>query len=605
MSKETKLCFAVQKGEIDAVAQLLPYCNARQEFRAIPKAITLGFFEIADLILATGQFRFARDEANTLSEHFDSLLTSPEDLSHWHRFTYKRSDRLAALDPIYLEYLLVLAAQAGERQVHMIGMLLQKGNVDVNCRLRVRGRFRTPLTASAEQGSLCVISCLLKQPGIDTAVCGDYDWPPFFHLLRSAHSISAPEGLCLLNALSTGPLIHKTKVYNSKDPGPFETIFTNILRSSSEDIMHSVIVIVRGAAGGEILPLLVRTHDKRGIEWVLCFQNARKSAMQVSWGLICDYIHHNDDTEAFDLIIQVAEAYIQWGYWEPAISKCLHTQNFLFAKQFFFDAHDEALGQLTSDTLQAFKKAAADDELIEAWNKTGYANTALWNAFNSETWQDNPLFKSMLSDARIDPNLGDPHPRRPMKSAKIDHDFIREACSPRNPKHQPSVSSTGNDNLQEYNMQLIMIEQQIIKHMNMARAEALGRNLLGEKSLLMWAAEWGNSEMVNALLKNPRINVNAQGYHDQTALMYAIARGDEDIMASLLGHKDIRVDLVDDQRRSSLFYAVKGGHEDIVQILLDTHEFYLAIKDNAGRTVMNYAQEAGDLEMISVLEGRM
>lgn len=239
------------------------------------------------------------------------------------------------------------------------------------------------MTAAAEQGHLEVIRFLLEQPGIDIALCGEYEWPPFLHLLRNSRSVSTPEGLYLLNALSTGPLFHKIKIYKSKASGPFEIVIKNALYCSNESIMQSVIEIVHGAAGNKILPLLVRAHDKQGLEWMLCCEHTYGLTSKSSWVIICEYLQANEDAEAFELLVEVADAHVRWGIWLPAIPVCLSTQNFRFAKQFFFEPHGEDLHQLTPETLRGFNDAAGNDKLIKAWDESGHANAALWNAVHS------------------------------------------------------------------------------------------------------------------------------------------------------------------------------------------------------------------------------
>jgi hypothetical protein len=92
-------------------------------------------------------------------------------------------------DPLYLEYLLVGGARAGEEGLNVIEFLLKEGKVDVNCRVRVGDSLETPLAAAVEQGNLEVIRFLLEQPGIDIALCGEYGRPPFLHLLRNSRSV--------------------------------------------------------------------------------------------------------------------------------------------------------------------------------------------------------------------------------------------------------------------------------------------------------------------------------------------------------------------------------------------------------------------------------
>jgi ankyrin repeat protein len=603
--EDTPLLAAVEKGKFDIVALLLPHCNPRWEFQTLIRAISLGFHEIADLMLNSGIFRYPRNGTDISPTHVGSLIVCPDTVSRWQRFIFDRRDRLAALDPLYLEYALVVGARAGEKGLDMVEFLLKEGNVDVNCQVKVDDSLETPLIAAAELGNLEVIRFLLEQPGIDITLCGKYEWPPFLHLLRNSRSVSTPEGLSLLNALSIGPLIHKIKIYKSNLSGPFEIVFQNALQSSSESIMQSVIEIVRGAAAKKILPLLVRAHHKQGVEWMLCCEDSYRWDSQRSWVLVCEYLHANEDAEAFELLTEVADTYLRWGIWSPAIPMCLYSQNFRFAKQFFFESYQDDLYQLTPETLGEFNEAAGNDKLIEVWDKSGHANVALWNAVHSGLWQDSLEFGSILSDARINPNMCDPHAERLMKAEKIDHKFIRQASGDSPDRSTvkasislPKASSSANHALQDYHMHLSLLEHQNKKRIMLNRVGT-------GKSLLTWAAETGDSQLIQAVLQNPRVDVNIQDYYKQTSLMYAVARGDKTILAKLLARSDIRVNLIDDRGRSVIFYAAQGGDKDIVEMLINTNKIYVSIRDKEGQKAIDYAQEEGHINIVNILKSRM
>jgi ankyrin repeat protein len=218
-------------------------------------------------------------------------------------------------------------------------------------------------------------------------------------------------------------------------------------------------------------------------------------------------------------------------------------------------------------------------------------------------WQGSLEFGSILSDARINPNMGDPRPERLIKVAKIGHKFIRQASDAVPARSQIRASShlsnasSANHALQNYQMQLMLLEHQKKKRLMIQRAGT-------GKSLLTWAAETGDSQLVHAVLRNPRVDVNIQDYYQQTPLMYAVAHGDKNILANLLIHSDIRVNLIDGQGRSGIFYAAQGGHEDIVNMLIKTKKIYISIQDTQGRTAMDYAQEEGHIKIVSILKSR-
>ena len=55
---------AVQGGHADIVALLWPHCKAENEQRSLESAISLGFHEIADFLIGTGEFGYQHPQAN-------------------------------------------------------------------------------------------------------------------------------------------------------------------------------------------------------------------------------------------------------------------------------------------------------------------------------------------------------------------------------------------------------------------------------------------------------------------------------------------------------------------------------------------------------------
>lgn len=229
----------------------------------------------------------------------------------------------------------------------------------------------TPLTAAVERNHSKIIRYLLEQPHIDVTVCGEYNWPPFLHLLRSIRSVSTPHGATLLEALSAEPLVQRSKNFQSATSGPFEVVFEKVLQSSASSFIGKVIDIVHGAAGGKIIPLLslIRCHrpqDRQCLQWLLCIDNFEHH-LENSWLQICEYLEVNEDLEPLDLFIKAAEVHVEWKKWSIAIPMCLYSRNFRFAKQFFFNLWDKSLSNLTHDSFRGYSVAVRNDKLIETW----------------------------------------------------------------------------------------------------------------------------------------------------------------------------------------------------------------------------------------------
>lgn len=607
------LSAAVQNGHASVVACLLPHCTAPMEIRTLEKAISGGFYEIADLMLQSGIFRYPRDGTNTLPPESESLVIrhgSNPALLNWQGFLFQRRDRLASLDPVYLEYGLVLAAKAGDGGRQLIKFLIEEAGVDTNCRVWVEDDgqdsptvLETPLCVAAARGYLGVVNDLLGYESINAALCGGYDWPPFLHLLRQSNSTSTPEGLSLLETLSSVSSIQQAKIYKSKVSCSFETVFENALQSSNEIVMKKVVDLVRGAAAGAIAPLLVRTHNRDGLAWLFCRENTLQRTSRLSWILLCDYFRESEDAEALELLVEVADTYAQWGVWDPAILMSFQTRNFSFAKQFFFDPWESEACDYSAETLQAFNKSAGNDKLIEAWETSEHANAALWYAVTSGLWRQSPEFERIVSDTRINPNMPEPDrgSKRDLKTTNINHRFIREGCHTfpaEDPIKLPCLLTD------EACTQFL---ESLCDLNNPARQyERVRQRARQGKSLLTFGTEIGDLQLVHKVLRNPRVDVNVQDkLYKRTPLMYAVARGDGEMVAVLVARREIRVNLVDSEGRSAIFYAAQGGFEAIVGLLLKTNKVYLSVRDTKGHTALDYAKEMGHNNIISLLQARL
>jgi hypothetical protein len=166
------------------VTLLFPYCDPWWEFQVVERAISKGYYDIADFLLGSGQFMFNRDKTtspNIVGASKPDFATA----QNWRQFILDRPDRLVALDPLYVEYALVTGMMEHGKAWDMIEFILKTIKVNINCRVKIDDDWETPLAAAAEEGNLEAIRFLLKQPEIDTTLCGKYGWPPFLCLLNN------------------------------------------------------------------------------------------------------------------------------------------------------------------------------------------------------------------------------------------------------------------------------------------------------------------------------------------------------------------------------------------------------------------------------------
>mmetsp|Transcript_11368 Transcript_11368/g.12917 ORF Transcript_11368/g.12917 Transcript_11368/m.12917 type:complete len:158 (-) Transcript_11368:1172-1645(-) len=87
---------------------------------------------------------------------------------------------------------------------------------------------------------------------------------------------------------------------------------------------------------------------------------------------------------------------------------------------------------------------------------------------------------------------------------------------------------------------------------------------------LFWAACQGNTDIVELLLDQDRIDVNMKTKNnlEWTALIGASVYGRTEVVRLLLDHPDTNVNITDRNRNTALFVAYQEGHKDILNLLL-------------------------------------
>lgn len=120
-------------------------------------------------------------------------------------------------------------------------------------------------------------------------------------------------------------------------------------------------------------------------------------------------------------------------------------------------------------------------------------------------------------------------------------------------------------------------------------------------SPLLMAVARGHEEMVDLLLKSPRINVNAAVGKGLTPLSVAAWEGHSNIVTLLLNMSSIDVNAIDSDGIGALFGAVLRGHKNIVRQLLHHKGINVNIATITGLTPLHIAVQAGDKEMVELL----
>jgi serine/threonine-protein phosphatase 6 regulatory ankyrin repeat subunit B len=119
---------------------------------------------------------------------------------------------------------------------------------------------------------------------------------------------------------------------------------------------------------------------------------------------------------------------------------------------------------------------------------------------------------------------------------------------------------------------------------------------------LICAASGGHDAVVESLLADRRVNVNARQRDGRTALWMASKAGYYTAVRLLLGADGIDVDLAHNDGRTPLFVATRKGHLTIVEMLLEKGADRDR-KDSRGQTALDAAVKLGDDLVIRALCG--
>lgn len=430
MQNHSILAAVIQGGHAETVALLWPHCSVEKEYRSLESAISLGFHDIADSLIETGEFAHLHSRVN------DTELPARDQFSErdsaafqqWERFFFVRRGQPLPLNCVFLNYALLLAAKAERNAgLRLMEILLGETVADPSCKIKIKGDFETPLTAAAERCNLEILTALFDRPDINLKLCGKYNLPAFLHLLASRDSVSTERGHAIARRLVYETPSNRFFIHH----GEFnvERAFMNVLRFGDSGLVKQVIDLVRGAAGVLILPLLIRANEADGLKWVL---NGHAipftDPLPALWVLLCEYFECHEDQDALGLFTRVAEFLVEKGFWSQATLKCLYTRNFSFIQQLFYPRF-QLPKEITEKALVGLPAASTDQSLIEEWVKQGHAQSVLWNAIHCGIWKS-PAFETLFNSS-VDPNVPDPHllsPGRP-EPRQISHAFFADLTS--------------------------------------------------------------------------------------------------------------------------------------------------------------------------------
>ena len=115
------------------------------------------------------------------------------------------------------------------------------------------------------------------------------------------------------------------------------------------------------------------------------------------------------------------------------------------------------------------------------------------------------------------------------------------------------------------------------------------RGGLDNKTCLMWAIIRGNEEMVDVLLEQPDIEVNAKDNSDSTALHWACRCANVAILNQLLAVPGILVNERDVDGLTPIMLAISFGELDMVRVMAAVEKVDLDVRDDSGLSLEDLA----------------
>ncbi|KAJ5722305.1 hypothetical protein N7488_000340 [Penicillium malachiteum] len=620
---------AVKTNNQELVSFLLPYCNPVRAFGCIEAAISSGLFEMADLLIQSGQFRYPQGWA-TESEYAGHMKfparKGEEVYSHWRDYLETRSGLapLELLDPLYRGYALLYAVT--NRQGHSLVRLLVEGTdlrETLNRRVRVEEEFETPITAAAESGNLTIVQGLIAFPETEIAACGKYGWPAFIHLLANESCADSPMKQAVIERLAEQtPLGLKMERWVKEA----DTICAKVMKIGDPMLTWKVIHFVWQVSGARIMPVLIHGKLIDFFYWYLQnghFPTNTPKASPVLWLPLCRYIAERMDRanafkfaldEEYDSMYDRHKAegafmaalqfWVDIGIYEIGMVECLKLGHIMFLEQFFFGPFDDCTIfpdipplEVAKKSVRFFGPATRYWNILCLWVQGEYDASSFWTAYHDAYYWLVPQLEALLRHPALNPNKLDPHDgvegRPPFPD--ISHAWFRED------EFEMQEAVDGPDGVSDDTDLEKPPYDQRIELRSVVLEQNERRRLRNRQCPLTWAVATDDPRLVEILLTSALINVNWQDSRWRTPLMFAVMISSQEIVKILIAYEQININAQDNEGRSAIFYAAKSGDEDIVRLLLETGKVDLDLTDGRGSRAQHVAMDAGHGHLVPLL----
>jgi nucleoside phosphorylase/uncharacterized membrane protein len=134
-----------------------------------------------------------------------------------------------------------------------------------------------------------------------------------------------------------------------------------------------------------------------------------------------------------------------------------------------------------------------------------------------------------------------------------------------------------------------------------AISDGLNYRLLTSKTLLYYAAQNNQIDLLKILLQNHKVDVESCDLVGRTALSIAATAGWAEVVKLLLWTGKVDINSRDDFGRTPLAWAASGGHTAMVQLLLDTGKVDIESPALWGQTPLSLAAGGGHQAVVKLL----
>ena len=653
---------AVSENRLQIVELLWPHGQWENKHKFMEIAVSSGHHDIADFFVQTGAFKHDNSTANGIF-HEVSTDIDDERFRQWERFILARRSEALDLHPMFFNYALTLATKPRRNAgLRLVNALLEGDTplATADCEIKGRSLAETPLVTAALNGNLEILDILIRHIERKRPLNEKQCWTAFVRILANADCIASEKGRDIAHRLSKGAIPTSFKVEVSVPT--IVSVFENVLRHGDDVLLNRVTEFSHDTVGPLILPMLVRANVSHDLERYFKSDAPRElKSAPVLWMLVCDFFHRHPESEGVQLFIRVAEFMVSESVWDSMALTCIRSGRFSFAKHLFYPLNELPPKEVAEVTLAELSEISKDESFMKEWADKGFANATLWSAIQSGAWKMEE-FASFLTYPHLDLNETFPS-KQSIATKEVDNALppLRHQppqswysqCmhqGPENPENSGNHQNSGNRAKEDYQMQLMLLQQQNKRRSMLARAEyerltgrtdwseiqeksqmqahqahqtilarerqekmADGGDVLktqqesqmqGHKVHQMLIEQEHKRQMVineNEILGNPVPKHILHDTRGKGPLSWAVVNGRRQLVDLLLRTSRVNINAEDIWKQTPLMQASIMNDKKIVGKLLALKDIDLNTQDHLGRTVLFNAAAKQNIQIVKML----